>query len=197
MRATPIAICGETRTGKSTAAKYLIDRLKMVPFSFGDELKKGFHKEYPHILTNPKPVKGYRLYGELKRYVEGNDVWIKKCFDLINRYEEVAENYSWHGIIPEEERVFRPIIDDLRQEDEFIACQENGFFTIRIESSKEVRRQRMIEEGDEFTEEDLEFGPESHVNEFPVDFVVVNDGTLEELYDQLDCIVRVLTSPTH
>lgn len=193
MKATPIAICGETRTGKSTAAKYLIDELKMVPFSFGAELKKGFHKEYPHILADPKPVKGYRLYGELKRYVEGNDVWIKKCFDLINRYEEVAENYSWHGVIPEEERVFRPIIDDLRQEDEFIACQENGFFTIRIESSKEVRRQRMIAAGDAFTEEDLEFGPERHIYDFDVDFVVNNNGSLAELYEQLDAIVATLT----
>lgn len=193
MRDIQIAICGETRSGKSSVSEYLQKKLNMVRFGFGDELKKDFHFNYPHIPREPKPVKGYRLFGELQRFVKGNTVWIDQCFGRISYHEEIAKWYSWHGDIPENERPFRPIIDDMRQLDEFEACVSKGFFTIRVEASKEVRKERMIAAGDAFTEEDLEFGPERHIYDFDVDFVVNNNGSLAELYEQLNAIVATLT----
>lgn len=193
MRDIQIAVCGETRSGKSSVSEYFQKRLNMVRFGFGDELKKDFHSTYPHIPREPKPVRGYRLFGELQRFVKGNTVWIDSCFGRISYHEEIAKWYSWHGSIPDSERPFRPIIDDLRQRDEFEACVANGFFTVRVEASKEVRRERMITAGDKFTESDLDFDPESGIYDFEVDFVVNNNGTLAELYEQLDNIIDTLT----
>ncbi|QZA70022.1 deoxynucleotide kinase [Bacillus phage 278BB001] len=193
MRDIQIAVCGETRSGKSSVSEYFQKKLNMVRFGFGDELKKDFHSTYPHIPREPKPVRGYRLFGELQRFVKGNTVWIDKCFDRIDYHADIAKMYSWHGDIPAEERPFRPIIDDMRQRDEFEACVEKKFFTIRVEAPREIRRERMLAAGDKFTEADLDFDPESGIYDFEVDFVVNNNGTLAELYEQLDNITDILT----
>lgn len=180
-----IALCGEMRTGKDTVAEYLEEKYILSPFAFGDELKKDFHLQNPHIPRFPKPVKGYQLHGQYKRYTHGEDIWINLCFDQINKIKKVAQNYNITG----SEAAFSPLITDLRQPNELERLREEGYIIIRVEAPLEVRIERMKAAGDEFDENNLNFETENHVKDFDVDHVIVNDGTLEELYYNIDALM--------
>jgi len=180
-----IAITGEMRTGKDTVAEYMEDKYILSPFAFGDELKKDFHLQNPHIPKFPKPVKGYQLHGQYKRYTHGDDIWINLCFDQINKIRRVAQNYNITGT----EAAFSPLITDLRQPNEFDRLRAEGYIIIRVEAPLEVRIERMKAAGDEFDENNLTFETEKHVKDFDVDHIIVNDGTLEELYANVDAIM--------
>lgn len=183
-----IALTGKVRSGKNTVADYLTTKYGMVQFAFGDDLKRKFHEEYPHIPENPKPVRGYQLYGQLKRYVENEDIWINRCFDKIRYVAQVAENYNVTG----SEVKFMPVITDLRQPDELSRCQSEDYLIIRVNCPDEIRLDRLNEEGDKFTMEDLNFETEKHVDTFEVDVDLINEGSYEELYKKVDNLMKEL-----
>ncbi|AYJ75905.1 putative deoxynucleotide monophosphate kinase [Bacillus phage BSP14] len=192
MSSLKIALCGGVRSGKSTVASYLSEKYKASIFSFATPLKKEFHKEYPHIPRYPKPVRGYQLYGQLKRYVHSEDIWVEKCFNAMRDCEVVVKQHlEFHkDSIPKDEQVFIPVIDDMRQPNEFAACKDAGFITIRIESSTLDRVERMEKEGDNFNEDDLQFETENHYMSFDVDYVINNDKGLEDLYVIVDRVMK-------
>lgn len=181
-----IAITGEMRTGKDTVKEYLEKAYGMVPFAFGDKLKDEFHETYPHIPRDPKPVRGYQLFGQLQRYVQGNNVWIDKCFTYIEFGQKVAKGYNSTN----EQFNFRPVITDMRQPNEFERCRDIGFITVRIEAPLEARLERIKAAGDEFDPSNLNFETETHVREFKVDHIIKNYGSLEDLYKQVDYIME-------
>jgi len=176
-----LALCGEMRTGKDTVASYLQKAYGFEPFAFGDNLKKGFHYTYPHIPRDPKPVKGYQLYGQLMRYVNGDTYWINQCFSDIDYAKQHHRVKNKH---------FRPIITDMRQPNEFERCSNLGFITIRVEAPLEARMERIKAAGDEFDPNNLSFETETHLRSFKVDYIVKNYGTLEDLYKQVDYIMH-------
>lgn len=177
-----IVLAGKVRSGKDTVAEYLKEKYGMVQFAFGDELKKGFHEAYPHIPKDPKPVRGYQLYGQLMRYVKDSNIWIDKCFDKIEHIAEMADNYNILG----DQVKFMPVITDLRQPDEYERCIKEGYTIVRVNCPDEIRLERLNATGDKFTLEDLNFETEKHVDLFEVDYDINNDGSLEDLYEQLD-----------
>ena len=183
-----VALCGGVRVGKSTVADHLEAAYHMVQFAFGDELKKGFHYQYPGVPRSPKPVGGYQLYGQLQRYVFGDDYWVNLCFDNIRHIASVARNYNITG----EAVGFRPLVTDLRQPNELERLRDEGYTIIRVEAPYHARLDRMFKEGDRVDEENLTFETETFVSDFEVDYVITNDGSLEELYLQVDKIMSVL-----
>lgn len=180
-----VALCGEMRVGKDTVAEYLKKAYGFNAFAFGDRLKEGFHEAYPHIPRDPKPVRGYQLYGQLQRYVVDEDIWIDKCFQEIRLGQYVSTGYNFMN----EKWDFRPVITDMRQPNEFKRCNLSGFITIRIEAPLEVRIERIKAAGDEFDPNNLNFETETHVREFKVDHIIKNYGDLEDLYKQVDYIM--------
>ncbi len=181
-----IALTGKVRSGKDTVKDYLIEKYGMVPFAFGDDLKKGFHEAYPHIPEHPKPVRGYQLYGQLMRYVHKDTHWIDNCFKKIDYIADVAKNYNITG----SEIDFRPVITDVRQDNEVDRCKEEGFVLIRVNCPDEIRLERMNATGDNFTLADLQFETETAVDHFEVDYDIENGGTLEELYLQIEDVIQ-------
>jgi dephospho-CoA kinase len=175
-----LALCGEMRCGKDTVAKYLEEQYGFMPFAFGDNLKKGFHYTYPHIPRDPKPVRGYQLYGQLMRYVNYPDYWIDQCFHDIETARPFAKGYS---------EPFRFVITDMRQPNEFETCTNTGIVTIRIEAPIEVRLERIKAAGDEFDPKNLNFETETHIRGFKVDHIIKNYKDLQYLYDQVDFIM--------
>lgn len=183
-----IAICGEVRSGKDTVGKILEEELVLMPFAFADELKKDFHRENPHIRKAPKPRKCYQLFGELKRATHGEDYWITKLFHKIEETKHLAEKWlsTCVGVYY---KPFNVLVTDTHYGNEARSLRENGFTLIRIVAPLEVRKERMIAEGDNFKEEDLHHVSETEVNSFEVDYEIVNDGTLEELYAKVEELI--------
>lgn len=198
MKEIRVVLTGELRSGKSTLAEYAEDVHYMIPFAFGDELKADFHKEYTHIPAHPKPRKGYQLFGQLKRYVHGEDFWLDKCFAEIERMRQHAISYNTVGPsiaenpIPQVETMFMPLITDARQPNEFAACRREGYAVIKVVASEELRIQRAKEAGDRFNPEDFLHETETFVSQVAADYVVVNNGSKDELYAQFDKIMDEL-----
>jgi hypothetical protein len=180
-----IAIVGKARSGKDTVAEYAELKYSMTPFAFGGDLKRGFHETYPHIAKEPKPVRGYQLYGQLMRYVHEDTHWIDRTFEKISYINEIANNYNITG----SEAAFNPIITDVRQQNEVDRCVEEGYTIVRINCPDELRLQRMQELGDNVTMEDLNFETETSMDHFDVDYQIDNVGSLNDLYEQFNTIV--------
>lgn len=181
-----LALCGEMRVGKDTVANYLKEAYGFHTYAFGDRLKDSFHEKYPHIPRDPKPVRGYQLYGQLQRYVVDEDIWIDKCFQEIRFGEYVSNGYNFADSL----RTFKPVITDMRQPNEFKRCTESGYVTIRIEAPLEKRLDRIKAAGDEFDPNNLKFETETHIKGFHVDHIIKNYRDLQYLYDQVDFIME-------
>jgi hypothetical protein len=177
-----LAIAGELGSGKTTLANYIEKEYHMTPFAFADELKKGFHYAYPHIPKDPKPRRGYQLYGQLMRCVYGEDYWINICLDEIDRCRKAAIGYNFREADPN----FAPLITDARQPNEFERLKKEGYKIIKVIAPQELRVKRAIERGDNFTEADLNHESEIHISQMDADFTIFNEGSLEELYASFD-----------
>ena len=183
-----IAIGGGFRSGKTSVADYLEKHYGMVPFAFGDELKNGFHYEYPHIPREPKSRKGYQMYGQLKRYVFGEDYWLTQTLSEVDRMRIAAHNYNLTG----SEIGFRPLITDVRQPNEYARMPLEGYKVIKVLAPDHLVINRAQAAGDQFDISDLYHEVEVYSKTAPADYTVVNDGTLEQLYEQIDMIMAGL-----
>lgn len=188
MKEIKIAIAGEFRSGKSTVADYLDSKYGMLQFAFADELKRDFHFTYGHVPRTPKPRKGYQLYGQLMRYLFGEDYWVNKCFKKIDDVRLVATNYNITG----REIKFNPVITDLRQENELERCRKEGYFIIKVIAPEEVRIKRAEEAGDAFSLEEMNHETETYVKEMYADYTIVNKGSLEQLYGAVDVVMGAI-----
>lgn len=206
MTGIKIAITGKMRSGKDTLREYAESKYNMTPFTFGETLKKSFHKEYPHIPVKPKPHRGYQLYGQLKREVYGDDYWIIKCMESIDACEKIAQGYSvspnylpskYDLLVDQEnfkESVFSPIISDLRQQNELDYCLYRGFHVVKVECPDNIRIER-IKQSDEFNSDALNFETERSVDSLKgIDFCIDNSTTVKNMYSQFDEIIERITT---
>ncbi|QIA28709.1 dNMP kinase [Phage f2b1] len=193
MREVKVALCGGMRSGKTTTERYLVEQYHMIAFAFGDKLKEYYHLENPDVPRVPKPVGGYQTYGQGKRKSEGATYWIDLCLAQVERIRQVAANYN----ITHEDIVFMPLITDLRQPNEFKKLKEEGYTIIRLQAPVELRIDRARAKGDDSTPENFKAETEIYTDTFDVDYNIVNDGSLNTLYEQLDNIMSVLISETN
>ena len=164
MKQTKIALCGQLRSGKNLVANMLneIEHFEEIAFAEGiwETIALLFPDQYDKVN---KPRKLLQELGQGMRAIDA-DVWVKR---LMQR----AEKLKRHNIV----------VTDLRQPNEFKALREAGFFIIRIESSIEARIARAEANGDKFNYNDLLHETEKHVSGFDVDYVIENNGTIEDL----------------
>lgn len=179
-----IAITGQMRSGKNAVADYLTQNFGYTQFAFGDELKRDFHRRYKEIPRDPKPRAGYQFHGQFMREHYGDNVWVDACFDDIRctRQSPVSGDED-----------MRAVITDLRQPSEYSRCHSEGYVIIRITAPDSLRIDRAVKSADSFNLRDLTHDTESHVDTFAVDYEIVNDGTLADLYAKIDAIMRELT----
>lgn len=183
MEELKLAIAGEFRSGKTTLAEYAESHYNMTPFAFGDELKKGFHYHYPHIPRDPKPRSGYQLYGQLMRFVYGDDYWLNITMDEVERMRQAA--YGYNG-----GQSFAPLITDVRQPNEFERLRKEGYKIVKVVAPYDLRKERARAAGDNFTDEDMKFETGLKTDLLGMDYLIINNGTLEELYTQLDWVME-------
>jgi dephospho-CoA kinase len=186
-----IALTGKLRSGKDTVASYLSTFYDFRCFAFGNELKNAFHSIIRNVPREPKPRRAYIEFGQFMRQFDEN-VWVDAVFRNIESYLRVAfaeEHAKIHGDPTLKPRV---IVTDVRQQNEYDALKSAGFTFIRVTAPEELRIARAQAEGDVFTAEDLRHETETLIDEFNVDYGVVNDGTTLELYEKLDAIMAEL-----
>jgi dephospho-CoA kinase len=177
-----IALTGKLRSGKDTVAEYLINKHGFVPFAFGNKLKEEFHRKYPQVPEYPKPRKGYQLYGQLMRYVYGEDFWLDLCFNDINYTGFLAKGYN-------SEIEYNPVITDVRQLNEFARVEKEGYILIKVLAREDIRLERARQAGDFFGYDDMRHETESYIDQADSDFIIVNNGTMEKLYETVDLII--------
>lgn len=174
-----IAITGLLRSGKNAVADYLTQNYGYTQFAFGDELKRYYHELFGPSET--KPREGYQTFGQFCRERDP-DIWVRKCFEDIGLWRAGYE-YLYNS-------PFRAVISDLRQPNEYVRCRSEDFVIIRVTAPEALRIDRAIKSADTFNLRDLTHETESHVNTFAVDYEIVNDGSLAELYAKVDEVMR-------
>ena len=161
-----IALTGKARAGKDMIATRLMFEHNYEVTAFADAMKRAFHTTFPWIPSEPKPRAEYQRFGEDMRRLYGEDIWVKHVegkLAFVKRYTRAA------GIV----------ISDLRLPVEYEWCRKNGFEIIRVSAPDNVRLARAKRLGDDFKTEDFEHDTESYVDEFEVDYEIVNGGDLE------------------
>lgn len=185
-----IALTGLLRSGKDSAAAYLAHRYGYVRFAFGTELKRHYHAIFGE--SDAKPREGYQWFGQTMRQRDP-DVWVRKCFARIDSMRWARERVNEEA--GEIAYATRFVITDLRQPNEYERCRAEGYVIIRVTAPESLRIHRAIESADRFNLADLRHETESHVDTFAVDYEINNDGTVDDLYAQIDAIMAKLEAP--
>ena len=182
-----IAICGRMRSGKGEISNRLCSKHGYTEFAFGDGLKAVCRSLYPDQFANgSKPRALLQGFGQdARKYDES--VWTRKCFATIEEFAQQAK---------EDGNPFRVVISDLRQPSEYAECKRRGYVIIRVSAPDGIRINRAIESSDKFDLSDLTHETESHVDSFEVDYEIVNDGTIEELYAKVDEVLAQISGHT-
>jgi dephospho-CoA kinase len=183
--AIKVALTGRMRSGKDSAAAYLIEKHGFVRFAFADGLKRICRDLFPdRFADGSKPRTLLQGVGVAMREFDP-DVWVNATMREIARYQYDTERTLW----------YRPnyVITDLRFPNEYERLRAEGFVIIRVNASDETRIQRMIDAGDTFDDDTLTHETEQHVDSFAVDYEIDNNGSLAELYAQVDEIMAEIT----
>ncbi|MGF1433289.1 hypothetical protein ACQUW6_03395 [Bacillus thuringiensis] len=180
--AKKIAITGKARSGKSELSHYAWMLYGFKEFDFSAVLKDEFHRLFPHIPCDPKPRAYYQKFGQWLREIDP-DIWVKMTMGKVHEYcfEDALYKVNHRPKV---------LVNGVRQPNEYQRLKDEGFVFIRVNSSDDLRIGRAKEAGDVFTEIDLSHETESHINTFEVDYGINNVGSIEDMYDQFDAIMR-------
>lgn len=181
-----VVLISEAGGGKDFLAEYLVFKYGYTRYAFADHVRNVARKWFPHLYGDGTNKNRALLQAIGTKFREiDEDVWIQSMFKDIdeeaksrNRYKELREYI---------------VITDCRMPNEYKALKERGFIFIRINVDEEVRKQRLLNRGDKFTDNDLKHHTESFYNQFECDYVISNNTTQEEAYQQLDEILDNLS----
>lgn len=184
-----IAITGGFRRGKDTVAgiiqRQITDR-PIVVLAFADALKSelaelslnyiqppelvtrkngdtyiqpGAYRDWERHMRKQREINGtgWQWWGEFQRQYSGQDYWIKHV-RFQYRYAEAARDGD------------HIIITDMRHHNEAEWCRQQGFFLLRVTGPCRSEESR-----------DPLHPSEIFVNDLPVDFELINDGSMNDL----------------
>lgn len=176
-----ICITGRARSGKTTIENYLIKKYGFKGFAFASGLKKMSLNLFPNEFKEGKPRRLLQNVATITKEID-KDIWINYCFTEIN------ENTNSRDDI---------VISDLRSRDELEKVVEEGFCILKVQSNPEIIMKRIEERGDKFDLSDLNHHSETELDGFPYDFLIENNGTFEELYEQVDEVIEEINNKDH
>lgn len=177
-----IAISGKARSGKNTLAEQILEILGQdcKIFAFADPMKEivmtMFPASNPEHLWGPSEFRSMLMPGtessyrdlllELgalgRRYCQ--NTWINATIAMVDKY------LSDHNNV---------LISDVRFKNELRAIKESGFYTIRI-----------VRPGNPYSLDDISEKDLDDVPDTDFDFVLINDGSLEELSNKTRDLLR-------
>ncbi|PFM59525.1 hypothetical protein COJ48_24830 [Bacillus cereus] len=180
--AKKIAITGKARSGKTELSHYAWMLYGFKEFDLSAVLKDEFHRLFPHIPCDPKPRAYYQKFGQWLREIDP-DIWVKMTMAKVHEY-------CFNDALNKVNHNPKVLVNGVRQPNEYQHLRDEGFVIIRVKTSDNLRIDRTKEAGDVFTEADLTHETESHIDTFEVDYEINNVGTIGEMYDQFDMIMR-------
>lgn len=168
-----LAFAGQMRSGKDTAAEYVVDRLGAKNMKFADPIYDILHYAQDRCGV-PRHKDRYFLQWL------GTD-WARNTLDPM----------VWINILLRdvEKETGHIVVSDARFSNEFEALKKAGFTVVKIERDETLRSQ--------FHGSDHSTTFETHPSEWDVmtyqkfDAVINNNGTLEELYGKLDKLISL------
>ncbi|MEC3013904.1 AAA family ATPase [Bacillus cereus] len=169
-----IGIAGKMRTGKDTIAR-LMSKDRRGSFqrgAYADELKVHVDRKYGKQEGGKRRAL-LQKEGQDERKKDSR-VWIDKLNKKIEALRKVGKNV---------------VVTDLRQLDELEDLRSQGAYIIRVNVDDEIRKQRIIDAGDEFKEEDFYHETEIMIDQMEVDYEIYNNSGLIQLIQQLDTIL--------
>ncbi|MEH7541688.1 MULTISPECIES: AAA family ATPase [Bacillus cereus group] len=169
-----IGIAGKMRTGKDTIARLMAKdrRGKFQRGAYADELKLQVDRKYGKQEGGKRRAL-LQHEGQEERKHDAL-VWIKRLQPKIDFLRTTGHNV---------------VITDVRQQNEIDSLRSQGAYIIRVNVSDEIRKQRIIDAGDEFKEADFYHETETAIDAFEVDYEINNEGGLIQLVQQLDAIL--------
>jgi len=174
-----IGLTGEMRSGKDAVGEYLVREHGFKRFAFGDGIVKTTRKLFPEQFESVKPRKLLQEFGQFCVSLD-ESVWVRYLF----------REMLYQGIDPVVDNV---VITDLRQPHEYEHLLESGFTIVRVNTKPALRKERIISNGESYSDETFYHSTEKHIRTFDVDYELDNNGTLEVLTDQVDAMLRDMT----
>ncbi|SHE67066.1 Dephospho-CoA kinase [Seinonella peptonophila] len=171
-----LGLMGQARSGKDTVADYLIENYGYIKFAFGTKLKITANDLFGESTAKDRGL--YQWFGQECRKID-SDIWIKLMVADINTHLSLFDEV--------EEVKF--VITDIRQPNERLWAKDHGVKVIKIETPLEMRIDRIIERGDECTLKQLRDETERMLEVMTYDFLVENEGSLDDLKDQVNSIM--------
>lgn len=177
-----LGISGEIASGKDTVGKYIAEKYKASSLRFSQPLRDMLDRL--HLEQNRENMARLSLY---LRKAFGEDIFSKVI---------VAE--------AEKSQSDLVVVDGIRRSPDIIHLEnEEHFYFVYVETSSEARYKRLIkrhQNTDDTIKTEVQFEKdallETETQIFDLkeraDFVIDNDGTLEELYAQVDRIIEKL-----
>lgn len=153
---------GKQRAGKDTAADYLVRRYGFTKISLATPLYEILEKYYGVYEKDRQKLIDL---GKGTRLVDP-DVWAKYALREASFYDHV-------------------VIPDVRFPNEYMLLLRSGFIPVKIEADVVIRSSR---EG--YTPEHENDPSEKYVDMFEWDWIIDNNGTLVELYEQIDLLIH-------
>jgi hypothetical protein len=176
-----IGLAGRARVGKDTVASYLAAHLTLISYAFADPLKQalaglfsltaaqleGAEKELPLEWLGKSPRELMQLLGtEWGRDLVHPQLWLLLAERNLQAMAEL--NQDMQGVV----------IRDVRFDNEADWVRSKGGVIVHI-----TRPDASVV---------ADHVSESGVTVWPLDHVVVNDGPIEHLYDDLESLIRTL-----
>lgn len=177
-----IAICGRKRSGKDSVAGYLSEHYGYVNAKFADPLKqavKGFFGFTEHQVEVDKEVVD-ELWGITPRHA----MQFIGCHIVQHEFQklipDIGRDFFIKSLLCKHKNTERVVISDLRFAHEFDAINA-------IEGSIIIK----------LTRPDID-NSDTHISEIEVDnikceYEIVNDGTLEDLWEKIETIMKTIS----
>ena len=161
-----IILNGRGGSGKDVFADYLVDNYGFKKIAFAEPL---YEIAYKYFGMTYKDRKLLIDIGEFGRSIDPL-VWVKYAFNEAKKYDKV-------------------VISDCRRHNEWVYALERNYLPIHIDADLDIRVDRLIARDGVYPNLEL-LENESETGADGLDFITVNNnGSLEELYRQIDDIV--------
>lgn len=181
MKSVKIALFGKMRSGKNTVADLLKEKADFKEYSFGSGIGEIIKKYYPTAFEGGKPRQHYQHIGQSLRELDA-DVWINYTLSQIEKETRLADRLGVPSFI---------VITDGRQVNEARRLREDGYLIVKVECDEAERLNRIGEASDAFDVSQLNHETELQVDYINADYTIKNNGTLEELEQQVTILITL------
>lgn len=180
MEPLDISFYGGMGSGKSTCAKYLAKNNGYIHLSMATALKDA----------------AVRIWGESARTDRDK---LQKLGKYVREIYENSFMESFTSELEAERTTEAAVVDDMRYANEFWGLKRLGFVMVEVRAPEESRVDRLLRIGklddvsqlEDETETQL-YGAKAESEGISPDFVITNDGELDDLYQQVrDVLLKI------